>query len=103
MFRGGSGHEHLASGAAVSAHGRISVYEPRGDLQCIVDLARPEGMGERYLELERLMVKLESEGLFEQSRKRPRFPSSRSGWASSRRRRARCGTTSRRWSGGATR
>ena len=76
MFRGGSGHEHLASGAAVSAHGRISVYEPRGDLQCIVDLARPEGMGERYLELERLMVKLESEGLFEQSRKRqlPVFP-----------------------------
>ena len=71
MFRGGSGHEHLGSGAAVSAHGRISVYEPRGDLQCIVDLARPEGMGERYLELERLLVKLEGEGLFEPSRKRP--------------------------------
>ena len=71
MFRGGSGHEHLGSGAAVSAHGRISVYEARGDLQCIVDLARPEGMGERYLELERLLVKLESEGLFEPSRKRP--------------------------------
>ena len=76
MFRGGSGHEHLASGAAVSAHGRISVYEPRGDLQCIVDLARPEGMGERYLELERLIVQLQNEGLFEQSRKRqlPVFP-----------------------------
>ena len=76
MFRGGSGHEHLGSGAAVSAHGRISVYEPRGDLQCIVDLARPEGMGERYLELERLLVKLEGEGLFEPSRKRllPVFP-----------------------------
>ena len=71
MFRGGSGHEHLASGAAVSCHGRVSVYEVRGDLQCIVDLARPEGMGERYLELERLIVKLESEGLFEPSRKRP--------------------------------
>lgn len=76
MFRGGSGHEHLASGAAISAHGRISVYEARGDLQCIVDLARPEGMGERYLELERLIVKLEGEGLFEPSRKRslPVFP-----------------------------
>lgn len=71
MFRGGSGHEHLAGGAAVSCHGRVSVYEPRGDLQCIVDLARPEGMGERYLELERLLVKLEGEGLFEPSRKRP--------------------------------
>ena len=76
MFRGGSGHEHLMGGAAVSCHGRVSVYEVRGDLQCIVDLARPEGMGERYLELERLIVQLESEGLFEPSRKRPlaRFP-----------------------------
>ena len=76
MFRGGSGHEHLTSGAAVSCHGRVSVYEVRGDLQCIVDLARPEGMGERYLELERLMVRLEGEGLFAPSRKRalPVFP-----------------------------
>ena len=71
MFRNGSGAEHLANGAAVSAHGRISVYEARGDLQCIVDLARPEGMGERYLELERLIVRLQNEGLFEPSRKRP--------------------------------
>ena len=71
MFRNGSGGEHLANGAAVSAHGRISVYEARGDLQCIVDLARPEGMGERYLELERLIVRLQNEGLFEPSRKRP--------------------------------
>ena len=76
MFRGGSGHEHLTSGAAVSCHGRVSVYEVRGDLQCIVDLARPEGMGERYLELERLIVQLEGEGLFAPSRKRalPAFP-----------------------------
>lgn len=71
MFRNGSGAEHLVSGAAVSCHGRISVYEVRGDLQCIVDLARPEGMGERFLELERLIVKLENEGLFDPSRKRP--------------------------------
>ena len=71
MFRNGSGAEHLANGAAVSAHGRISIYEARGDLQCIVDLARPEGMGERYLELERLIVRLQNEGLFEPSRKRP--------------------------------
>jgi exodeoxyribonuclease VII large subunit len=71
MFKGGSGGEHILDGAAISLHGRVSVYEVRGDLQCIVDLARPEGMGERYLELERLKVQLEAEGLFEPSRKRP--------------------------------
>ena len=46
-------------------------YEVRGDLQCIADIARPEGMGERSLELERLKIQLEAEGLFEPSRKRP--------------------------------
>ena len=71
MFKGGSGGEHILDGSAISLHGRVSVYEVRGDLQCIADLARPEGMGERYLELERLKVKLEAEGLFEPSRKRP--------------------------------
>ena len=71
MFKGGSGGEHITDGAAISLHGRVSVYEVRGDLQCIADLARPEGMGERYLELERLKVQLEAEGLFEPSRKRP--------------------------------
>jgi len=71
MFKGGSGGEHVLDGTAISLHGRVSVYEVRGDLQCIVDLARPEGMGERYLELERLKVQLEAEGLFEPSRKRP--------------------------------
>tara|TARA_B100000809_G_scaffold134181_2_gene131898 strand:+ start:179 stop:1375 length:1197 start_codon:yes stop_codon:yes gene_type:complete len=71
MFKGGSGGEHILDGSAISLHGRVSVYEVRGDLQCIADLARPEGMGERYLELERLKVQLEAEGLFEQSRKRP--------------------------------
>ena len=71
MFRGGSGGEHILDGSAISLHGRMSVYEVRGDLQCIADIARPEGMGERSLELERLKIQLEAEGLFEPSRKRP--------------------------------
>ncbi|SVD49625.1 uncharacterized protein METZ01_LOCUS402479, partial [marine metagenome] len=76
MFKGGSGGEHILDGSAVSLHGRMSVYEVRGDLQCIADIVRPEGMGERSLELERLKVQLEAEGLFEPSRKRsiPSFP-----------------------------
>jgi exodeoxyribonuclease VII large subunit len=71
MFRGGSGGELLGSGVAVSIHGRISIYEVRGDLQLYVDVARPEGLGELYLELERLKVQLEAQGLFSPARKRP--------------------------------
>jgi exodeoxyribonuclease VII large subunit len=76
MFRGQDGAELLANGTAVSAHGRISFYEPRGSTDFMVDLAMPEGVGELSLELERLRLRLESEGLFEPSRKRslPRFP-----------------------------
>jgi exodeoxyribonuclease VII large subunit len=71
MFRGQPGAEVLASGTAISAHGRITFYEPRGSTDFMVDLAMPEGVGELSLELERLRLRLEAEGLFEESRKRP--------------------------------
>jgi exodeoxyribonuclease VII large subunit len=71
MFRPAHGGGNLADGGAVSAHGRVSLYEVRGDLQLYVDLVQPEGVGERHLELERLKVKLDAEGLFQVSRKRP--------------------------------
>ena len=71
MFKGQPGSDLLADGGAVSTHGRISFYEPRGSTDYMVDLAMPEGVGELALELERLKVRLEAEGLFEESRKRP--------------------------------
>ena len=76
MFRGQAGAELLANGTAVSAHGRVTFYEPRGSTDFMVDVAMPEGVGELSLELERLRLRLEAEGLFEQSRKRPlpQFP-----------------------------
>ena len=76
MFRGQPGAELLASGTAISAHGRITFYEPRGTTDFMVDLAMPEGVGELSLELERLRLRLEGEGLFEETRKRqlPSFP-----------------------------
>ena len=76
MFRNSRGADHLDNGAAIILHGRISIYEQRGDLQIIADIAQPEGVGELQLKLEQLKMKLEQEGLFEQSRKRalPRFP-----------------------------
>ena len=77
MFRGQSGAESLTNGSAVSAHGRITFYAPRGTTDFMVDLAMPEGVGELALELERLRLRLEAEGLFEATRKRPlpQFPS----------------------------
>ena len=71
MFRNSRGMEHLKDGAAIIAHGRMSIYEARGDLQLIVDIAQPEGVGELQLKLEQLTHKLEQEGLFDPSRKRP--------------------------------
>ena len=71
MFKGGKGAELLSEGSLVTAHGRISFYEVRGDVQVVCDLVMPEGTGPLFLELERLKMRLEEEGLFETSRKRP--------------------------------
>ena len=76
MFRGQPGADLLTNGTSISAHGRITFYEPRGSTDFMVDLAMPEGVGELALELERLSLRLEAEGLFEITRKRPlpQFP-----------------------------
>lgn len=76
MFRNSRGAQHLENGAAIVLHGRVSIYEQRGDLQLIADIAQPEGVGELQLKLEQLKLQLEQQGLFDPSRKRelPRFP-----------------------------
>ncbi|MGH2588814.1 MAG: exodeoxyribonuclease VII large subunit, partial [Dehalococcoidia bacterium] len=61
----------LENGAHVVAHGAISVYEQRGELQCIVDFVHQEGVGILHLEFERLKERLFEEGLFDEERKRP--------------------------------
>ena len=71
MFQSRKGAELLASGSAVIAHGYISFYEARGLVEYRVDVVVPEGTGPLHLELEKLKMTLESEGLFEPSRKRP--------------------------------
>lgn len=65
-----------ASGDLVLARGHVSVYETSGRYQLYVDRIQPAGVGDLYLEFERLKARLESEGLFEPERKRPlpRFP-----------------------------
>ena len=61
----------IDNGAAVVAHGRISIYEVSGAVQLYVDMIHPTGSGVLNMEFERLKAKLAEEGLFEPSRKRP--------------------------------
>jgi exodeoxyribonuclease VII large subunit len=56
---------------AIDAHGSIGIYEVSGQYQLYADIIRPAGEGALYQEFLRLKALLESEGLFEASRKRP--------------------------------
>lgn len=58
-------------GEAVQAHGSLNIYEAGGQYQLYVDLIRPAGEGVLYQEFLRLKARLEAEGLFDPSRKRP--------------------------------
>ena len=58
-------------GMNVLVEGRISVYEPSGAYQVYVDAMREDGVGNLYLEYEKLKKKLESEGLFDEKLKKP--------------------------------
>ena len=58
-------------GDAVQAHGRVEVYEPRGEYQLIADWMRPLGVGDLYARFEQLKARLDAEGLFDPARKRP--------------------------------
>ncbi len=58
-------------GLAVICQGRLTVYEPRGEYQIIVDIMEPEGLGALQLAFEQLKKKLQEEGLFDPKRKRP--------------------------------
>lgn len=64
-------HFTPSSGDAVIASGRIGVYERDGAYQLYVDTLTGAGTGDLYAEFERLKRKLEAEGLFDATRKRP--------------------------------
>lgn len=63
----------LENGMKVRAHGAIGLYAQRGDYQLTLDTIQPAGLGDLYLQFERLKAKLAAEGLFNLDRKRP-FP-----------------------------
>ena len=64
------------AGQHVLARGRITLYEPRGDYQFVIDHLEEAGVGALRREFERLKVQLSAEGLFALERKRslPKFP-----------------------------
>ena len=66
----------LEDGLQVIVRGRVSVYEPRGEYQLILDHVEPRGLGALQLAFEQLKRRLEEEGLFDVTRKRslPAFP-----------------------------
>ena len=66
----------LEDGLLVRARGRLSVYEPKGEYQLLVDSLEPVGAGALQLAFEQTKARLQAEGLFAQELKRaiPIFP-----------------------------
>lgn len=58
-------------GELVELRGRLGVYEARGDLQLVVESLSRAGQGALYEQFLKLRARLEAEGLFEPTRKRP--------------------------------
>lgn len=67
----------LQEGLHVVVRGRLTVYEPRGEYQIVLEHVEPKGIGALQLAFEQLKQRLAAEGLFDQERKKPlpAFPS----------------------------
>ncbi|MGF1778237.1 exodeoxyribonuclease VII large subunit [Vibrio nomapromontoriensis] len=73
MFKGSNRHVSFkpVNGNQVLVKARLSLYEPRGDYQLIIESMQPEGDGRLQQEFEKLKMSLAAEGLFAQSLKHP--------------------------------
>ena len=58
-------------GMQIVLRGRVTVFEGRGELQLSAEYLEPKGAGALQIAFEQLKAKLESEGLFDASRKKP--------------------------------
>ena len=57
-------------GQLVELRGRLGVYDPRGELQLVVESLRQAGQGTLFEQFLKLKVRLQAEGLFDSDRKR---------------------------------
>jgi exodeoxyribonuclease VII large subunit len=74
MFRNHAERQSIQpnDGEAIRLHGKISVYEQRGEYQIYADEVQlAGGIGDLYQRFEELKRKLDAEGLFDTARKRP--------------------------------
>ena len=74
MFRGAARgvRADVQAGAEILVHGRVGVYEARGEYQLYADQIEAVGvLGDLHLRFEALKAKLKAEGLFDPGRKRP--------------------------------
>ena len=74
MFRTAGHHAadtSLRNGMAVLAHGRVNMYDARGEIQLYVDTVEDAGIGLLHLRFEELKARLAAEGLFDEAHKRP--------------------------------
>jgi len=58
-------------GESVDLQGRLGVYEPRGELQLVVESLRRTGLGSLFEQFVQRKAKLEALGWFDAARKRP--------------------------------
>jgi len=72
MFRRAAGLLDFSprDGQLVEVRGRLGVYEPRGELQLIVEAMQQAGQGNLFEEFLKLKVRLQAEGLFDADRKK---------------------------------
>lgn len=72
MFRRAAGLLDFApaDGQLVELRGRLAVYEPRGELQFVVEGMQRAGAGALYEQFLRLKARLDAQGLFAAERKR---------------------------------
>jgi exodeoxyribonuclease VII large subunit len=67
---------NFADGVQVQLQGSLTVYEPRGNYQIIVRRIQERGVGALQAKFEELKRRLDAEGLFDSTKKRPlpKFP-----------------------------
>jgi exodeoxyribonuclease VII large subunit len=73
MWRGNNRQQSYRpiNGAQVTVRARVSLYEPRGDYQLIVEHMEPAGEGQLKQEFDALKMRLAAEGLFSSVHKQP--------------------------------